>query len=452
MSSLDRAFFRAYAKEQPAAAAVEAESENVSPYVYYQPQRKPQLRYRIEPMHAPWGQTGVSPPHVDVEPIAEPAEETYLSQEPEQATVPAGWSTQGTASLVVERTPPAPTPPPVIRNKAAITEKIARPSEPSSTSDGIVCLPGMDVPDSGYLAALLAASAATIEPQTVVIPAALAPVPQPEPIVEPGLTPIVKPSLDVEEAVNAKAPPPVQTKQPEPLPVAAPTPLIEPTPEVATETAEETTAFWEVDRYYYPTICDRLLREYDYFSQAGEKLKQAAAAGLKVLGVTGAGRGEGRTTLAICLARAASQAGLKVSLVDCDFQRPLLAQTMGIEVSEGWQSVANGKLALAEVAVRSIDDGITLLPLTSDATLANCSFSDDRVARVLTEAKAKHDVIILDLGPLDPPVVASPTPLDAAIVVWDGRRRQLDEVQTIARALHAAGVEAVGIAENFAHE
>ena len=40
--------------------------------------------------------------------------------------------------------------------------------------------------------------------------------------------------------------------------------------------------------------------------------------------------------------------------------------------------------------------------------------------------------------------------LDAAIVVWDRRRRKLDEAQAVAQSLTAAGVEAVGIAENFA--
>lgn len=439
MSSLDRAFFRAYAKEQPAPAPVETEPEGASPYVYYQPQRKPQLRYRIEPTHAPWGQASVTPPHVDVRPLEVPDEDQLISEH-DEALPPNAWSIAGTASLTAEL--PATEQVPAARPQTVVSPPVARSQELAPVDEGIVCLPGMDVPESAYLAALLAAQESVAEPQTIVVPAAIAPVPQPPPIIEPALTPIVKPSLDVEEAVNATAPPevtPTVEQQDEPVAAAA----------EAAPAAEDTTAFWEVDHYFYPTLCDRLLKEYDYFAHAGEKLKQAAAAGLKVLGVTGVGRNEGRTTLAVCLARAASQSGLKVALIDCDFQNPQLAQTMGLDVSDGWQSVATGKLALAEVAVRSLTDGITLLPLTGDA-VEGLSFSDDRVAKVLAEAKKSHDVVILDLGPLDPPVVASPTPLDAAIVVWDGRRRQLDDVQTVARALQAAGVEAVGIAENFA--
>jgi Mrp family chromosome partitioning ATPase len=420
----------------------------VSPYVNYQPQRKPQLRYRIEPTHAPWGQTAVSSPHIDASPLELP-DVDHASGAADEVSTATAWAAEGAATLVetaaiesdLQETVEAiekPAPRQVVLPE--VTAKLPeRAPSPSSQEEGILCLPGMDVPESSYLAALLAASAATIESDAVIVPTVLAPVPQPEPLVEPALTPIVRPSFDVEEAVNAQAPP------------AAPANAVEPTSETTVPpSVENTTAFWEVDQFFYPTISDRLLLEYDYFSQAGEKLKHASEAGLKVLGVTGVGRSEGRTTLAICLARAASRSGLKVGLIDCDFQRHLLAQTMGLDVSDGWQSVASGKLELAEVAVRSLGDGITLLPLTGEAAQGGLAFSDTRVARVLAEAKDLNDVVILDLGPLDPATVAAPLPLDAAIVVWDGRRRQREEVQAVARALHAAGTEAVGIAENFA--
>ena len=63
-----------------------------------------------------------------------------------------------------------------------------------------------------------------------------------------------------------------------------------------------------------------------------------------------------------------------------------------------------------------------------------------------------HDVVILDVGPIAAAALESSprAPLDAAIVVWDRRHRKLDEAQSLARTLSAAGVEAVGIAENFA--
>ena len=65
MSSLDRAFFRAYAKDQPPAAPLsEPVEESVSPYVHLESPQNPQLRYRIEPTHAAWGQA-TQAPHVE---------------------------------------------------------------------------------------------------------------------------------------------------------------------------------------------------------------------------------------------------------------------------------------------------------------------------------------------------------------------------------------------------
>jgi Mrp family chromosome partitioning ATPase len=210
-----------------------------------------------------------------------------------------------------------------------------------------------------------------------------------------------------------------------------------------------------VDRYLYPAVSDRLLSRYEYFTHAGDKLKQAAQAGLKVLGITGVGRDEGRSTLAICLARAAARSGLKVALVDCDFQHPQLAQLIGLDVASGWESVALGEIGVAEVAIRSLDDGILLLPLLDEAKTSSLSLNDARVARILAQARQTHDVVILDAGPLEAKAATEPdlshaSPLDAAIVVWDRRRRKLDEAEAVAQWLSAAGVEAVGIAENFA--
>jgi hypothetical protein len=74
------------------------------------------------------------------------------------------------------------------------------------------------------------------------------------------------------------------------------------------------------------------------------------------------------------------------------------------------------------------------------------------VRRVVEQIAATLDVVVLDLGPLGPSGLGAgkKLPFDAAIVVWDCRHRRLEDAQAIARRLTAAGVEAVGIAENYA--
>ena len=215
---------------------------------------------------------------------------------------------------------------------------------------------------------------------------------------------------------------------------------------------------WEVDRFQWPVTVERLLGDQDgYFAQAGDKLLAAVRDGLKVMGITGSRRGEGRTTLALCLARAAAGAGIQVAIIDADFARPQLAAKIGLEVAHGWQEAAQGKIPLSEAAVKSLADNITVLPLEVSAAGAALSLADPRVTATLRAAAATFEFVIVDLGPLgagdiDLFPADEACPLDAAIVVRDLRYASLAESRTIGERLYAAGLEAVGIAENFVFE
>jgi Mrp family chromosome partitioning ATPase len=224
---------------------------------------------------------------------------------------------------------------------------------------------------------------------------------------------------------------------------------------VAAAMNEPLVPMWEVDRFQWPSICERLLKdEQSYFAQAGGKLVAAAKDGLKTLGITGSRRGEGRTTLALCLARCAAQSGLNVAMIDADFTRPQLAAVIGLEVAYGWQDAAQGKIPLPEAAVRSLADKITVLPLEPSSVAWPLALADKRVASLIRTVAQSHDLVIVDLGPTsggsEPLFAADETPpLDAVIVLRDLRYATPSETQAIGQRLHDSGVEAVGIAENF---
>lgn len=232
------------------------------------------------------------------------------------------------------------------------------------------------------------------------------------------------------------------------------TPEQTPAPEYGAA-AEPLVPMWEVDRFQWPSICERLLKdEQSYFAQAGGKLVAAAKDGLKTLGITGSRRGEGRTTLALCLARCAAQSGLNVAMIDADFTRPQLAAVIGLEVAYGWQDAAQGKIPLPEAAVRSLADKITVLPLETSSVSWPLSLSDKRVSALIRTVAQTHDLVIVDLGPMSggsEPLFAvdEAAPLDAVIVLRDLRYATPSETQAIGQRLHESGVEAIGIAENF---
>ncbi|HUE74600.1 MAG TPA: P-loop NTPase [Pirellulaceae bacterium] len=224
---------------------------------------------------------------------------------------------------------------------------------------------------------------------------------------------------------------------------------------VAAALNEPLVPMWEVDRLQWPSICDRLMKdEQSYFAQAGGKLVAAAKDGLKTLGITGSRRGEGRTTLALCLARCAAQSGLNVAMIDADFTRPQLAAVIGLEVAYGWQDAAQGKIPLPEATVRSLADKITVLPLEPSSVAWPLALADKRVASLIRSVAQSHDLVIVDLGPTsggsEPLFAVDETPpLDAVIVLRDLRYATPSETQAVGQRLHDSGIEAVGIAENF---
>jgi Mrp family chromosome partitioning ATPase len=225
--------------------------------------------------------------------------------------------------------------------------------------------------------------------------------------------------------------------------------------EPAHSAAKEAAPLWELDRFQWPKTCQRLFAdEHSYLAHAGGKLLAAVQDGLKVLAITGSRRGEGRSTLALCLARSAAQAGIQVAVMDVDFARPQLASKIGLEIAFGWQDAALGKVPLSEAAVKSLADNITVLPLETSAAGRSLSLADPRVTATVRAAAATFELLILDLGPIGPgeELVFPPgerCPLDAAIVVRDLRFATAAESEAIGRRLQDAGVEAVGIAENF---
>ncbi len=272
--------------------------------------------------------------------------------------------------------------------------------------------------------------------------------------------PIPKPHTSF-ASPKASAPPPapVVAKVAEPTPKPAPAPAPKSAPAAAPVAPPAPAPLglvqpaWEVDRFQWPDHCKQLLStENEYLADVGVRLSNAARDGLNILAITSTRRGEGRTTLALCLARAAAKAGVKVALVDADTENPQLVNELGVEANCGWHDVVLNKQPLAEAAIVSLEDKFAFFPWTDSSGLK--SLNDPRATRVLREIAKAYSLVILDLGPVPGRETrlfedGEACPVDAAILVRDVRWTSALEAQRVAAQLTAAGVESVGIAENF---
>lgn len=266
--------------------------------------------------------------------------------------------------------------------------------------------------------------------------------------------PHTRPAVKIDDVAAVEESPVAEVVQDVPEVVAEPVAKAAETP-APTVPKRPYVPLWEVDRFNWPALCDKLMHDPNgYFASASNKLLSVVRGGLKVLGITGSRRGEGRTTLALCLARAAANAGVHVALVDADFARPQLATMLGLETAYGWQEAALGKIPLSEAAVKSLADRVTVLPLEVSTSTAKLSLADPRVTATLRATAATFELVIVDLGPLGPgnePLfpAGENCPLDAAVVVRDVRYALVNESRAAGDRLYDAGIEAVGIAENF---
>lgn len=240
-----------------------------------------------------------------------------------------------------------------------------------------------------------------------------------------------------------------------PQPLQLPTVFEAPAGEEQTEDAtKEFSPDWEVDRFVWPEICDRLLEvENRYFKHVGQRLEMATKQGHHVLMIAGSRRGEGRTSLALCLARSAAESGVNVAIIDADFRNPQLGTRLGMETPCSWLEVVAGKAPLAEAAVASVEDSLTLFPLAGSEDIQIQS-DDGRLLALVEEISSHYPLVIVDTGPLGAEerhafADAKNCPVDAAIVLRDLRYTTEKKAVTTAEQLQNSGIQAVGIAENF---
>jgi Mrp family chromosome partitioning ATPase len=230
--------------------------------------------------------------------------------------------------------------------------------------------------------------------------------------------------------------------------------------------AEPPRAAFEVDRFTWPDVCDALLeKQAGEFDQLIGQLVTESALGRKIVAITGSRRGDGRTTLALLLARRLAATAVKVVVVDADFEVPQLAARLGMTIQSGWENVLTDGLPVWEGLVESLADRVALLPLAprlasnvGQPTATEFVARHAEAIRQHLDALRKHfDVVLVDAGaikavrpdakPRGPLALAGC--LDAAITVSDVRTTAPDRIADLQRRLLEARIVPLGIAENF---
>jgi Mrp family chromosome partitioning ATPase len=213
-------------------------------------------------------------------------------------------------------------------------------------------------------------------------------------------------------------------------------------------------AAWEVDRFEFEPIVWELSDEKSALWQAAEQLQLACREGLRVLAISSPTRGQGRSTLAITLTRMLAATGLNAVLLEGDLDLPSLADKLQMEIRSGWSDALANGLSAEEVAVHSVEDRFTVLPLATCDQAAGRRPDTAATAHMIDRLRDHFDIVLIDAANVNViggwiPGTDGTCQIDAALVIQDARQPDEDAMQACLRRLQKLGIENLGLVENF---
>ncbi len=125
---------------------------------------------------------------------------------------------------------------------------------------------------------------------------------------------------------------------------------------------------------------------------------------LDTLLVTSAIAGEGKTTVAVELARVIALAGRKVILMGLDLRRPAFGQHFDLDPGGGLTAALTERAPLADLLEEPIADLPQLSVLPAGRLPHNPSemLSSPRIAEIISELASLAEIVIVDASPLNP--------------------------------------------------
>ena len=124
----------------------------------------------------------------------------------------------------------------------------------------------------------------------------------------------------------------------------------------------------------------------------------------RVIGLSSALSGEGKSLTAVNLAYTLSELNKKVILIDCDMRRPTLAEKLKIRKKPGLSSYLTGQSPLADLIqycnFRDHEKAFHVITAGQNPPNPVELLSSARMKKVLEKLRAEYDYVILDLPPV----------------------------------------------------
>lgn len=125
----------------------------------------------------------------------------------------------------------------------------------------------------------------------------------------------------------------------------------------------------------------------------------------KVILFTSSLPSEGKSTSVVSFARAASLAGSKVIVVDCDLRRPSVARLFGADKpKQGLVEYLAGNASLDDVICHDAKSSLDYLPIAAGAANPSDILGSMQMQRLLQTLRNAYDLVVIDSAPVLPVV------------------------------------------------
>jgi capsular exopolysaccharide synthesis family protein len=171
---------------------------------------------------------------------------------------------------------------------------------------------------------------------------------------------------------------------------------------------------------------------------------------IQVVAITSALAGEGKTTVALCLARVSAMSGQRVVIIDCDLRRQSLANLMGLESKGGLLNVLREEMGWQQALQQDEETSLQVLAGSPTSFTPLDLFSSRAMGQLLVELKGSFDLVVLDCAPVlhvaDTRTAAANA--DLTLVVVRADKTPSTAVRSALRELHSTGSDIHGLALN----
>lgn len=157
--------------------------------------------------------------------------------------------------------------------------------------------------------------------------------------------------------------------------------------------------------------------------------------------------GEGKTTIAVSVARMQARMGRKVVLLDADFRHSRIANILSLPLSGGTLDLLSGSKTVEEVIQEDASSSMHVIAAGNYSADYVDRLSQDQLLSVLRRLETLYDVVIIDAPPvcalIDAQVIATIADATLLVVRWGRTRRET--VRYTADRLMAGGGNLVGV-------